>query len=111
LPGGLHRLLSRNEKTTGARFEPARGFSSSIDSCQSTDLTPARPAKKAAKPKVKTCKRPTLIIHSDATSDEIYGVLGNKKCDGKQAKNHLCKISSRDLLDRIKELDHIGSYG
>jgi hypothetical protein len=26
LPGGLHRLLSRNEKTTGAPLEPARGF-------------------------------------------------------------------------------------
>jgi hypothetical protein len=67
LPGGLHRLLSRNEKTTGALVEPARGFSSSIDSCSSTDLTPARQAKKAAEPKEKTCKQPTLRFHYDAT--------------------------------------------
>jgi hypothetical protein len=66
-PGGLYRLLSRNEKTTGAPIEPARGFSSSIDNRPSTDFTPVRQAKKAAKPKVKTCKQPTLRFHSDAT--------------------------------------------
>jgi hypothetical protein len=53
-PGGLYRLLSRNEKTTGDPIEPARGFCSSIDNRPSTDFTPVRQAKKAAKPKVKT---------------------------------------------------------
>jgi len=48
-------------------IKPARGFFSSIDSSSSTDFTPARQAKKAAKPKGKTGKRPTLIFHSDAT--------------------------------------------
>ena len=67
MPGGLQRLLSRNEKTTGAQFEPARGFSHSIDSRQSTDLTPAEPAKKAAKPEIKVCKPTTLINHFAAT--------------------------------------------
>jgi hypothetical protein len=56
IPGGLDRLLSRNEKTTGAPFEPARGFNPAIDSCPSTVFTPARQAKKAAVPKVKTCE-------------------------------------------------------
>jgi hypothetical protein len=55
------------KKTTGAQLEPARGFCNSIDSCWSTDFSPARQAKKAAKPKVKACKRPTRIIHPDAT--------------------------------------------
>ena len=66
-PSGLHRLLPLNEKTTGALIEPARGFSSSIDSRSSTDLTPVRQAKKAAEPKVTICKQPTLRFHSDAT--------------------------------------------
>jgi len=87
-PGGLYRLLSRNEKTTGAPIEPARGFSSSIDKWPSTDLTPVRQAKKAAKPKGKSCKQALLRFHYDATFRNFVVFLGNKKPPGKQAKNY-----------------------
>jgi hypothetical protein len=46
LPGGLHRLLSRNEKTTGALIEPARGLLilSTVDH-QQTSPRPGKPKK------------------------------------------------------------------
>jgi len=54
IPAAFIVYFPETKKTTGAQIEPARGFSSSIDNRPSTDFTPVRQAKKAAKPKVKT---------------------------------------------------------
>jgi hypothetical protein len=87
-PAALIVYFPETKKTTGASLEPARGFLSSIDSCSSTDFTPARQAKKAAIPKVEICKQPTLTIHPDTTLGRCFVViLGSKNPHGKQAKN------------------------
>jgi len=66
-PAAFIVYVPETKKPPAPLIEPARGFCCSIDSSLSTDFTPARQAKKAAKPKGKTCKQPTLIFHTDAT--------------------------------------------
>jgi hypothetical protein len=93
--------IPETKKPQVPKLEPARGFCSAIDSSSSTDFTPARQAKIAAKPKVKLCKRPTLIIHSGATLMIFSVLLGNKKPQGKQGKNLSLPFSSSSPLCRI----------
>jgi hypothetical protein len=102
-PAAFIVYFPETKKTTGAPLEPARGFCSSIDSCSSTDFTPARQAKKAAIPKVKICKQPTRIIHPNATlEDDSWSYLVAKTPTESKQRIRCCFFLDMNRAFRYK---------